>query len=110
MNKEKLTERAEELAAELGTTVDTADKTNAELKEIVAGLEGEQADASGGETPPAVSPPVAVKHPPFYMVKGKSLTTLQGIKADGDEITAADFPNGQDAVDDWVSKGYVAKA
>ena len=48
--------------------------------------------------------------PPFYVSKGKAITSKRGILADGDEIKADDLAGGKDALEAFVKSGHVAKA
>ena len=50
------------------------------------------------------------KKPPFYVMKGKAITSKRGILADGDEIKAGDLAGGQEALDDFVETGHIGKA
>lgn len=48
--------------------------------------------------------------PPYYVKKGKAITTRRGIRSDGEEITASDLIGGVEALEGFVKSGHVGKA
>lgn len=48
--------------------------------------------------------------PPYYVKKGKAITTRRGIRSDGQEITASDLIGGVEALEGFVKSGHVGKA
>jgi hypothetical protein len=49
------------------------------------------------------------ENPTYYLAEGKALTTLRGIKSDGEEIKVSDLPGGLDAIEAFVKGGYIVK-
>lgn len=49
------------------------------------------------------------KKPPFYVKKGKAITTKKGILSDGEEIKAEYLAGGKKSLAAFVKSGHVAK-
>lgn len=45
----------------------------------------------------------------FYLAKGKAITTLVGILADGDEIRPENVIGGKKTIDAFVKSGHIVK-
>lgn len=114
----ELIKKAEELAAQLETTVETKDLSNDKLAEMVKGLEAQVAEkAAQAEKDKAAAASkgkgkkAKPKKPPFYVAPGKSLTSKKGILS-GDteaEVKAEYFAGGKEALDAFVESGHVLK-
>ena len=122
MNKDELLTAIAAAAEAAGVDApDLEGKTDAELDEVLAGLQPAAATAPEKKAPEKKAPekkapekkapekkaPVAL--PPFTVAKGKALTSKRGIIADGAEIRADDLAGGKEALADWVKRGYVDK-
>lgn len=115
----KLKEKCLKLATELGIEIDV-DKDYSKLEALAADLTAKVKDAktvtqadtakpkAKEEAPKAASKPKVVK-PPYTVAKGKSLSTLKGVRVAGDEIKAEWVGGGQDTIDSLVKKEYVEK-
>lgn len=109
-------EQAEELAAELGVEITTDGLNNEKLANLVSDLKAKVRDAEldtqvDGQTDEEAEAAKAAeeKLPPYYVKKGKALTTRRGIRSDGDEITASDLIGGKEALEGFVKSGHVGK-
>lgn len=97
-------EQAEELAADLGIEITTDGLSNEKLADLVSDLKAKARDAELDTQADAEK-----KLPPYYVKKGKALTTRRGIRSDGDEITASDLIGGKEALEGFVKSGHVGK-
>lgn len=116
----ELIKKAEELAAQLETTVETKDMNSDKLAELVKGLEAQVAEkaaqaekdkAAAASKAKAKGKKAKPKKPPFYVAPGKSLTSKKGILS-GDneaEVKAEYFAGGKEALDAFVESGHVLK-
>lgn len=58
----------------------------------------------------AAAPPPPARPAPYSVATGKAITSLRGIRADGDGVTEKDFPGGKDTLDRLVKSGHVVKS
>jgi hypothetical protein len=74
----------------------------------------EQGTDTGGDTPPEYPPEEREPEPapaaPFSIAEGKALTCKRGMIAEGEEVTAGDFPGGEERLAELVKSGHVVKA
>ncbi len=123
MARTDLIKRVDELSTELGVEADTENKTAAELRSMIAELEGTR--------PPAPKPPPVVNgnedqaylggppklrsadNPipthPYEIAPGKSLTCKRGVLGPGQEIRECDVSGGKDQLEHLVKRGHVLK-
>lgn len=112
--------QAEELAAELGIEVTTEGLNNDKLASLVSDLKAKKRDAENhtqadgqipgeGQGDAEAAKAAEEKLPPYYVKKGKALTTRRGIRSDGEEITASDLIGGKEALEGFVKSGHVGK-
>lgn len=104
-------EQAKELAAELGVEVTTDGLNNEKLAGLVSDLKAKLRDKEletqvDGQQDQDVE---EEKLPPYYVEKGKAITTRRGIRSDGQEITASDLAGGEAALEAFVKSGHVGK-
>lgn len=116
------------LADELGTDVETEDKSDAELSDLISNMkvgvdEAEKAanDEAGAEAAKdaaadakhvkaeKVEAAANEKKPPFYISDGCSLVCARGVLGPGDAISAQDFPGGDAALQKHITNGHVSK-
>lgn len=104
-----LTRSIEEIATEKGVNVpETKGKNNAELAEMLSGLKKPVEAEILAEA--SIENAKVVEQPPYTIAEGKALTSCRGILAEGEEVKAEDFPNGQKTIDSLVKSGHIVKA
>lgn len=115
-NKE-LIKQADELAEKLGEEIVTEGLKNDQLVDLVSGLREKAKAVTDGAEDAAKAKAKAdeekakpTEKPPFYVSKGKAITSKRGILADGEEIKAEDLAGGKEALEAFVKSGHVAKA
>lgn len=102
----KLSKKAHEIAEKLGTPIETDGLTSKELSDLLSDLSAKAKDAEHKTQTDEI--PAA---PDKYVVaKGKALTTLAGIKSEGDEVHPKHFYMGKDAFDHLRKTGYIVAA
>lgn len=123
-----LVAEAKGLADELGTDVETEDKSDAELADLIANMKVgvdeaakaalDEAGADAAKDAAADAKQVKTakveaaadeKKPPFYISDGCSLTCTRGVLGPGEEITAKDLPGGEASLAKHVANGHVSK-
>lgn len=116
LNNEKLANLVSDLKAkvrdaELDTQVDGQTPGEGQTdEEAEAAKASEEAEAQRLADEEAEAAKAAEeKLPPYYVKKGKALTTRRGIRSDGDEITASDLIGGKEALEGFVKSGHVGK-
>lgn len=97
----------EAVAAAQGAAENEAAKSQAKREEEVA--EKVIADAKAAKGAKAAAVEGAQEKPPFYLLPGKSLTSLRGIKGPGEEIKASDLPGGQKTLDARIESGHIGR-
>lgn len=103
----------EEAEAKGVDSPDTDGKNNQELAEILSGLKAMAPSPPSEEAAKVAEAEEAAKVaalPPYSVAAGKSVTTLKGIKADGEEVEAGSFPGGKETLDSLVDRGVVIKS
>lgn len=95
------------LSVEIGIEVDTNEMKNEDLADLLSDMKAKKRDAelktqADGEKK-------AKKKTGPVIAKGKSLTSMTGIKVAGDPVTADDFKGGKETFDSLVRKGYIKK-
>lgn len=116
----ELIKEADELAAKLGTPVETKDLSNDKLVDLVRDLRAKvtdaetQTQADNDKARKAARMENKVKKekkPPFYVAPGKSLTSKKGILSGdtSDEVKAEYLRGGKEALDAFVKSGHVLK-
>lgn len=106
-SKADLRIEAERLAADLKIPINTEGLDHKKLTELVSDLKAKERD---GELDTQADGPATTADTPeaeYTVKKGKALTTMRGIVADGEPVCAADFAGGQGTLDDLVRKGFV---
>lgn len=83
-------------------------KGDGDADENTEGVTYDEADAAE-QAEVADAEPEEEKLAPYTVAKGKAITTLRGIKSDGDEIKADDLPGGKKALDGFVKSKHVVK-
>ncbi len=120
-----LVAQANALAGELGTTVETDGLTDDALRDLIdsmkvgvdeaakeaADAEAADAAAEGAKENEAAKPvEVEEEKPPYYIMAGKSMTTIKrGIVGPLEEIRPDDIKGGKDALEAFVKTGHVGK-
>jgi hypothetical protein len=109
-NKETLTADIVELAAELEVEAITDDLTNKELVALKAELTAKLPDAEA-EAPAAPKAPKAPAPPKadHVVADGKSVTSLKGIKGEGDEVFPGMFSGGSETFANLIERGVIVK-
>lgn len=114
-----LIKQAEELAEKLGEDKPkTEGLKNDDLVALVSGLrekakattEGAEDAAKAKVEAEEAKAEAAKKKPPFYVEKGKAITSKRGILGEGDEIKADDLAGGKEALEAFIKSGHVAKS
>lgn len=118
MNKDQLTEAIIAIKPD----ADVADKTNAQLEELLASLQptpppapeanpgGSAVDAAEAKTNAQAAKAETVKVKSAYVIAdGRSCTSKRGILAEGDPVSADDFVNGKDDFDRLIEDACIVK-
>lgn len=103
-NKDLIRE-IEAASESLDKVVQTQGLDNAALSKLAEELAAEL-DALSNESEEETQP---AKSPGFYLVKGKSLTSLRGVLSDECEVKASDFIEGDKTLKDLVKKKFVVE-
>ena len=121
-NKVELVAEIAELSEQLGTDVPATDEmTKADLEVVVenlkAGVKAADTEANSADAKAKRKAARDAKkaeeeedRPPYYLLPGKSVTTMRrGIQADGDEVKAEDFRGGQENLEALIEAGYIGE-
>lgn len=121
-SNKNLVESIVELSKELGITTNTEGLNNKALCEVLSTLklQKEEKDKTAANNAKGSNPPddsETPDNPPdspepkadgkLKVAKGKSLTSLKGILAEGDVVDASCFVGGQETLDELVKKEYI---